>query len=282
MAWYYLKISKNISVLLKEVKNISLIDRLEISFQVVPTNWNNQLAHINKYLVTCDFGFRDLITMTGDMCFSSLLKYRAALELSEIFESLDNLEKSIYYKSIGEKIKNSLEKTFANDQGMLIASTEISNQPDVWSTAFAVYINALDKDAKEKACIALTNAFKNGTLAMEGNIRHVLTTDDYSKTTAWEKSGVGKNIYQNGAYWGTPTGWVCYAIAQQDTILAHTLAKEYINYLRKTDFRLNKPINGGPFECIYPPTKYYQNPIYMTSVTCPYAAFKLLGFGSIG
>ena len=276
MAYCYLQISNDFSVLKDKVNNISLIDRLEISFQVVPTNWSNQLVHVNSSQVTCDFGFRDLITITGDVCFGSVLKYRAALELSEIFKILNNKEKSAYYKNIGIKIKVSIGKIFANDQGMLLASTGISNQPDVWATAFAIYVDALEEGTKANACIALTNAFKNGTLATEGNIRHILTCDDYSVTSAWEKSLISRNKYQNGAYWGTPTGWVCYAIAQHDTVQAQILAKEYINHLRKTDFRLNKQLNGGPYECFYPADGYYKNPVYMTSVTCPYAAFKLL------
>jgi hypothetical protein len=278
MAWYYLEKTRDFAVLLKKINNISLIDRLEISFKVVPAHWQNQLVHIDKSFITCDFGFRDVIIMSGDVCFGSLLKYRAALELSWIFGQLGNPEKSDHYTRIAEKIKDSLAGTFTTADGMLKASTGTSNQPDVWATAFAVIIGALDRKANEKACTVLANAYRNGTLAMKGYIRHVRTTDDYSKTTAWEKSLAGKNTYQNGAYWGTATGWVCYAIAQQDTLLAHTLAKEYINFLRKTDFRLNRSGNGGPYECIYPPADYYQNPVYMTSVTCPYAAFKLSGF----
>ena len=280
MAYCYFKSSGDSSVFYKKINGTSLIDRLEISFQIVSVNRNNQLVHVSKSLLTCDFGFRDLITITGDVCFGSVLRYRATKELSEIFRSLNNILKSDYYSQIGENIKKSIGKVFGNEQGILLASTESSNQPDVWATAFAVYVDALDEDIKEHACIALSEAYKNGSMAIEGNIRHVPTTDDYSATTAWEKSVVIKNRYQNGAYWSTPTGWVCYAIAQYDPLLAHNLAKEYIMHLRKMDFRLGNSNHNGPYECLYPADGYYKNPVYMTSVTCPYTVFNLLGYKS--
>ena len=79
----------------------------------------------------------------------------------------------------------------------------------------------------------LADAYKKGYLAFNGNIRHILTTDDFNDSTAWESSLAKKNTYQNGAYWGTPTGWICYAISKADFSLAQKLANEYIDDLRK-------------------------------------------------
>jgi hypothetical protein len=154
----------------------------------------------------------------------------------------------------------------------LHASTGKSHQGDVWGTALAVYFGMLEGRDLQNACNALSLAFKNGTLAFKGNIRHILTTDDFNDKTAWEFSGSSRNTYQNGAYWGTPAGWVCYAIAQVDRQLAKKLAAEYISDLRETDFRKGKGY-GGPYECFYPPD-YKQNPVYLTSVSCPFAVFK--------
>jgi hypothetical protein len=42
-----------------------------------------------------------------------------------------------------------------------------------------------------------------------------------------------KNTYQNGAYWGTPTGWVAYAIHHSSPRLAKQLATEYIDELKE-------------------------------------------------
>jgi hypothetical protein len=273
MAWYYIDSKSDPAVLDQYINNINLFNRLELAFEAVPAHPDNEMAFISDSLPTCDFGFRDIIGMTGEVCFGSLLRYRAALEMSELCHQKGDTQKSQKYRAIAKKIKDNLVTVFTDSRGLLRASTGKSHQPDVWATAFAVYIGALEGSNRERACNALAKAYQAGTLAMEGQIRHVLTTDDYDSTTAWEKSGAGKNTYQNGAYWGTPTGWVCYAIARVDKTTATKLATEFIDHLRKTDFRVKGPEHGGPYECIYPPTGYKQNPVYMTTVTCPLAVF---------
>ena len=76
----------------------------------------------------------------------------------------------------------------------------------MWATAFAIYIGALDGSKANRASVELSRAYRAGTMAMEGQIRHILTTDDFSASTAWEKALAGKNSYQNGAYTTTVTG----------------------------------------------------------------------------
>jgi hypothetical protein len=274
MAWYCVGLAKDPEVLDRIINQCKLITRLELAFEAVPINPESGLAVISDSMPTCDFGFRDVIGMTGEVCFGSLLRYRAASELADLWKHLGNSAKSESYQSIAKRIRSSLIPVFADNRGMLRASTGKSRQPDVWATAFAISIGALDSPNCKKACSALAKAYLEGTLAMEGQIRHVLTTDDFDSTTAWEKSLAAKNTYQNGAYWATATGWVCQAINMVDQPAARKLAKEYIDHLRKTDFRLKGPDNGGPYECIYPPSGYKQNPVYMTSVTGPLAAFR--------
>jgi hypothetical protein len=274
MAWHYLNQKKDPAILDQLVNNISLLHRLEMAFTAVPAHTDHEMAFISDSLPTSDFGFRDAVSMTGEVCFGSLLRYRAALEMAELVRQHDESGKSEKYRTIAKKIKENLVPVFADGRGLLRATTGISRQPDVWATAFAVYIGALDGTGREKACRALLSAYQAGYLAMEGQIRHVLTTDDFDSTTAWEKTFARKNTYQNGAYWGTATGWVCFAIYQVDQSAACKLAAEFVVHLRKTDFRIPGRDQGGPYECVYPPTGYKQNPVYMTTVTCPLAVFK--------
>jgi len=125
-----------------------------------------------------------------------------------------------------------------------------------------------------KTCQFLASSYKKGYLAYNGNIRHILTCDDFNDSTSWEISLAKKNTYQNGAYWGTPTGWVCYAIAKADKDIARQLANEYIGDLRLNDYRKGDEFEA-PYECFHP-SGHKQNPVYLTSVTCPYAVFKRL------
>ena len=201
----------------------------------------------------------------------SLLKYKAALELAEVFEKKGAHKKVSFYKTIAAEIKKEIPLTFADGRGMLLASTGKSKQADVWSTVLAVYYGILEGDEMVKTCTFIRDAYLKGDLAKNGNIRHVLISDDYSESSAWEKSLASKNSYQNGAYWGTPLGWACDAIARVDIDAAKKLAKEYIDDLRKEDFRKGSGF-GAPWEC-YNADKP-QNSVYLTTVASPYIVFK--------
>ncbi|MGC4034765.1 MAG: hypothetical protein QM764_02315 [Chitinophagaceae bacterium] len=273
MAFFYIKAKGENSILLQQINGIKLIDRLEIAFNVPPSHESNQIVYTTDEIRGVDFGFRDAITITGDLCFTSILKYKAAVELSILFSKINQKNKAILYKNIADKIKNAIPALFSDSRGMLLASTGKSRQPDVWATALAVYYNILSGDAQTTASGFLAESYSKGLLSYNGNIRHVLTIDDYDSTTAWEKTSVAKNSYQNGAYWGTATGWVCFAIAKTNLTLARQLAKEYISDLKKNDFR-NGAGSGAPFECFHAPG-YEQNPLYLATVSCPYSVFKL-------
>ena len=185
---------------------------------------------------------------------------------------MDKPTDAAHYRDDAKRIRSAIESTFALDNGLYRASTGLSGQPDVWGTAYGVYIGAFNQTRTRTACQALANAYHAGTLAWHGNIRHVLTSDDFSPTTAWQKTDVPKNRYQNGAYWVTPTGWVCYAIAKVDRPAAQQLAHEYVQELREGDFRKG-PEFGSPWECMHPDGGHKQNPVYLASVTGPLAAF---------
>ncbi|MDP4128925.1 MAG: hypothetical protein Q8939_02090 [Bacteroidota bacterium] len=272
MGYYYVKNNDDKRILEQEVKGIKLIERMEIAFQVPPCHAGNGIVYTTDNFRGVDFGFRDAEEITGDLCFTSILKYRASKEMAELSELMGNKSKSESYRNIAEKIKKALPVLFADNRGMLRASTGKSGQADVWSTALAVYFGMLNGKRQQTACEALAHAYENKSLAFKGSIRHVLTTDDFNDTTSWEYSLSAKNTYQNGAYWGTPTGWVCYAIAKVDKRAARNLKAEYIEDLRETDFRKGKGF-GGPYECFYPPD-YKQNPVYLTTVSCPYGVFR--------
>lgn len=275
MAYSYVKQSADEKLLLSEINGIKLIDRLEMACKVPPVRNGSPVVYADDIYRGVDFGFRDVIKITGDLCFPSLLKFQASKELSWLFEKMGDKTKSEKYKTVADTLKNKIPALFYNGEGMLLASTGKSCQPDVWGTALAVYLGVLEGEMLKKTCFRLTEAYRNGTLAYQGNIRHILTSDDYSELSAWEVSLAPKNTYQNGAYWGTPTGWVCYTIAKTDRKMAQKLASEYIRELRTNDYRRGDGY-GAPYECFHP-SGHKQNPVYLTSVTCPYAVFKLMG-----
>ncbi|MEO6948527.1 MAG: hypothetical protein ABI123_02770, partial [Ginsengibacter sp.] len=78
MAYWYVKSTSDSKLLLKEVSDVRLIDRLEIAFKVPPARQDNDVVNTNSSFRGVDFGFRDAIEITGDLSFASILKYRAA------------------------------------------------------------------------------------------------------------------------------------------------------------------------------------------------------------
>jgi hypothetical protein len=272
MVHYYVKKTNDYQFLLKEINGLRLIDRLKLAFHVPPST-STHLVYATEALRGVDFGFRDAQTITGQLCFPSLLKYQAANQLAEMLRNLKRQEADKYI-AIARSIKENIPLVFMDERGMLRASTERSQQADVWSTALAIYWGILEGENLNKSTQMLTKAYKDGTLSYKGNIRHVLTTDDFNEKTAWELSLSPKNTYQNGSYWGTPTGWVCYAISKVDRTAAQSLANEYIDELRENDFRKGESF-GAPYEC-FNKEGITQNPVYLTSVACSLVVFKKL------
>lgn len=272
MVDYYINDTKDLNILQQEINGSRLIDRLEIAFKVPPSRLNDQIVYTNEDYRGVDFGFRDAIYITGSLSYPSILKYRAALQLSSIFDKLENKSKAKNYRDIARQIKEAFPEIFLNENGMINASTGISSQPDVWATSLAIYLGLLDGHHALKAANHLTKAYKDGNLAYKGNIRHVIKGEDFDETTTWESGIVAPNQFQNGAYWGTPVGWVSYTINTVDPIMATQLIKEYIAELKESDFRLGSDFYG-PYECFYPPS-YTRGPVYLTSVSAPYIVLK--------
>ena len=271
MAYEYVRSSKDLNMLNQLVNGQKLIDRLILAFKVVPVKMNNPLVYTTDDFRGVDFGFRDVISMTGSLAFPSILKYRAAIQLSVLLTNLKRRDEALEFAKIGSELKSAIPDTFLDNRGMLNASTKKSKQPDVWSTVLAIDFGILDGEQAKQTGAYLRDAYMEGYLAKNGNIRHILIPDDYNDSTAWESSLADKGSYQNGGYWGTPIGWVCAAIARADVEAARKLAAEYIHELRKEDFRKG-PSFGAPWECYN--SNGPQNPVYMTTVTCPLVAFR--------
>ncbi|MBT3274263.1 MAG: hypothetical protein HN368_13990 [Spirochaetales bacterium] len=256
-----------------------IIDRLELAFSVPIVDEESGLVWCSENERGVSFGFTDIVMHTEKLLFCSILRFRAAVQLAELYSLINEHEKAMQYRLCAEGIAGQVRIAFHHESGFLCSSTGSSAQPDVWGSAFAIYSGILDESQVRKAALTLLNAVKSGTIAWKGNIRHVPTDWDFSETTAWERTvnNYPINTYQNGAYWGTPTGWVCYAIAEVDEAAARALALEYVEELREGDFRRGDEF-GSPYECFHADGDYHQNPVYLTSVSCPLAAFQRLGW----
>lgn len=271
MAYLYVKSFSKTSELSKKINGVKLINRLEQAYQMPPSDTQSHLIQVDESNRGVDFGFRDAIYITGKLCYASLLKYQAANQMAYLFTKMGNKSKAYAYQQEAKLLNRSIISTFIDARGMLRASTGTSGQADVWATSLAINLGVLTGKSRLKAAQYLRDAYVKGELSQKGNIRHVVQSDDFSAISAWEKSVVPINTYQNGAYWGTPVGWVCQAIAYVDLPSAQKLAKEFIQELREGDFRKGESF-GSPWECFN--DKLTQNPVYLTSVAVPLIIFK--------
>ena len=279
MAWRMVVEYNRPDLLGTNIDGVDLLTRLDMAFAVPSADGDTQLVYCDEEKRGVSFGFTDIVVHTGYLLFCSLLRFRAAKQLAQLHE-LQGVQQSTHaYRTVAQTASEYIRATFTLDSGLLKASTGKSAQPDVWGSAFAVYCDLGTREQQRHICQALADALRQGTIAWRGNIRHVPTDCDYSSDSAWEQV-VGhraKNRYQNGAYWNTPTGWVCYAVAQVDEEAARQLALDYTEELREGDFRRGEEF-GAPYECIHPEGDHRQNPVYLTSTTCPLAAFQRLGW----
>lgn len=271
MAYEYVKQSKDVSILNQSIRGISLFQRLMLAFNAVPINPTNQLVQVEESNRGVDFGFRDAIHITGDLCFTSLLRYQALQQLAELYQLRGNSVEYHRMKLSARNLKKQIVRVFQDSRGMLKASTSKSAQADVWSTVWAVYLGVLVGEDAKKASRTLSQAYSKNGLAYRGAVRHVLKSDDFSKNSAWEGSLVKKDTYQNGAFWSTATGWVAYTLSLTQMSQAKQLIGEFIQDLKLGDFRKGKDY-GAPWECFTSTSQ--QNPVYMTSVSVPYQVLQ--------
>ncbi|NOX96513.1 MAG: hypothetical protein GXO98_00310, partial [Nitrospirae bacterium] len=200
MAFHYFQKTGDRSIFSREINGFILLERLERAFAVPPCEENTGIVVTSEKDRGVNFGFFDAVYQTGHLLFASLLRFKAALNLGYIFERLGETRKAREYRKEADSIKKNIPAIFATSSGWLNATTGICKQHDVWGTAYAVYIGVLEGEVKKRALYAIRDAYRAGSLSCRGNIRHILTTENFSENSAWEKALPKINTYQNGAY----------------------------------------------------------------------------------
>ncbi len=272
------RVPREVAFLEVQIADVTVFERLERAFACPTTDPETGLAQTTEADRAVGFGFCDAETHTGKLLFASLLRYRAAGELAELAKALGRRARAASYRQVQRTIRANLARTFgdpASRDGWLLASTGLSSQPDVWGTLFALHLGVLDRTQAADACKTVADAVKRGTITLEGGVRHVPTDLDFSKTTAWERSMVPLNTYQNGGYWHTASGWLIAVLWKQDRPLALQVFREMLAHLRAQDFRKG-PGYGAPWECYGHNGQARQNAVYMASVALPYGILKRL------
>lgn len=260
----YVRQTGDTAILQKVCNGVTLAHRLEAAFEAYNIDPDTGLCHSDSRRYTVDWGFVDTIRKSGLLAFSSLLRYRAGRALQRLLD-----HKAATYDAACETIKASLRQHLYDPRtGWLYSATGTGHQHDVWATAYALYLGVLEE---EKTFLALKAAYLDGTAVKNGYVRHILTDEDHSPTSAWECTPVELGRYQNGGYWATATGWYARGLYNHDPALGEAMVADF---LRHTDaYR----VEGSPYEWINTDTTVVDGRHYGTSGVLPYVAFMDLG-----
>ena len=264
LAGFYIRQSGDRAILNNIYKGRSLAERLEKAFagyQIAP---ETGLCRSEDRRYTVDWGFVDCVKKTGLLLMASLLRYSAAHTLETLFAA--DVEKQAYYRQRADQIAENILKIFYDEAtGWLYSATGMGRQHDVWATAYAVYLGVLQEP---KTLERMAQAYQNQTVTANGYIRHILLTEDFSETSAWEYAQAPYNTYQNGAYWATPLGWYAVALYQYDPVLADKILGEFVQHTEKY------LALGAPFEWINRDTADFSGRHYGTSGVLPYVGLR--------
>ena len=225
-----------------------------------------------------DWGFSDAESKSGKLLFPTVLKYQAAGRLARLFEAAGEPAKAKVYRDDAVRIKAAIPKVFfhaapGSSDGWLHSATEVGNQPDVWGSAFAVYCGAVEGTIARKVAQSLNRAFREKTGIRQGCVRPILTTDKVNQG-GWQISISKVGTYQNGGYWGMPTGWAIAAIATVDPGAAAGMARDFV-----ANWRAHMRPDGitEAWEWANPDTGENSNPLYVATIALPYLSLKEAG-----
>ena len=267
----YLRQSSDYEILDTKYNGLLLLNRLEYAFAGYNIDDESGLCYSDAEKHTVDWGFVDTIKKSGKLLMASLLRYNAACALERVFEHRGDNTKQNYYFALAQKIRTNVMDVFYDaETGWFYSATGIGHQHDVWATAYAVF-SGITLD--ERTLSALSNAYADGKAVVDGYVRHILTDEDFSNSSAWESAVSTHNEYQNGAYWATPTGWYAYALYKRNGTVE--LLEEFLCHTAKNAHR------GALFEWMDALGEQVSGLNYGTSGVLPYVGAKRI-FEEIG
>jgi len=218
---------------------------------------NDGLVYIDPNKPHSPYGFTDCIAKTGSLLFSSLLYWEACREMAELYMKIGRGSDSAKYLERSERIEENTDALWCDEAGLYYAASIDCRQLDIWGNAYLIYIGFPCEHREEIINFLTENVHR---YLWRGQVRHLL------KGQYWERllTSVPAETYQNGAYWGTASGWIIYAVAQQDSNLASQIFIDLVD-----DYRFN-----GTCECIN--IGYRKLPDYVVSATNPLGAVRRL------
>ncbi len=233
----------------------TILDSLVRTMKAVPRNPANGLVHIQQEgYDRCPYGFTDTVRKQGDELFCSLLYIQACRQLADLMEAARRTEEANQWRRESKRLEPLVRTTFWDQSiGLFRAATLNCRQPDLWGSAFAVYLQVATPEQSRIIAGYFKEHYRE--IVQCGQIRH-LPGGMY-----WD-AACPRDTYQNGGFWATATGWFVYVLDLVDPKLADQTMIDMVN-----DFR-----RRGVTEWILDSRTAVRN--YIASATMPLAGVR--------
>ncbi len=241
-----------------------ILPDLARTFATVPVEPATGLVWIDRAAPHTAYGFTDSIAITGRHLFCSLLRFEACGILADLSERFGHNAES--WRQQAAQIRKNLDLFWSPDQALFLAGSQDCRQADVWGSAYACVIGAVD-DAR-RDMIAASLFAKRERYLLRGQVRHLLLPEFWQRLIGAEE-WAGPGRFQNGPYWGTATGWVAEVLEHAAPGCGVALLRELV-----ADFAAH-----GVWECIGE-DGYARVANNLSSACLPYASWRKLCRGS--
>jgi len=240
----------------------SLLPALRRTLGTVPVEPETGLVWIDPATPHTAYGFTDTIAITGRHLFCSLLRLEAWETYARLATELGNPAEAADATREAQRVRAHLGLLWSEEHRLFFAGSHDCRQADVWGSAYACAIGAVDASRRRE--IAQTLLAQRDRFLLRGQVRHLLLPEFWQRRVVvadWSAPG----CFQNGPYWGTATGWVAEAFELVAPGQGLALLEELV-----ADFTAN-----GVWECIGP-NGYTRVANNLSSACLPYAAWKKL------
>ncbi len=230
-------------------------DQLIKALNAVPRNPANGLVQIKPGgYDRCPYGFTDTVRKQGDELFTSLLYCEASRQLADLLDAAQRPDDAKHWRAEADRTAASIRTVFWDaNVGLFRAATVQCKEPDLWGSAYAVYLGVASKE--QAATVARYFKQHYSEIVCRGQIRHL------PGGVYWE-AACPKDEYQNGGFWATPTGWFVYTLDLVDSTLADRIVFELVRELRR----------NGYAEWVFGEKRGVQN--YLANVALPIAGIQ--------
>ena len=232
-----------------------IIDRLVKTMEAAPRNPKTGMVHIRPQgWDRCPYGFTDTVQKQGDELFTSLLWIEAARRLADLLIVVDRQEAAGRWRAEADRVAGDVSRVFWDDKlGLFRAATLKCREPDIWGSAFAVYLGVANREQSVRIATYFKDHYKE--IVEHGQVRHL------PDGVYWE-AACARDTYQNGGYWATPVGWFVYTLDLVDAKLADQTVLDLV-----ADFQ-----KRGVTEWVHGDRTAVKN--YIASATTPLAGVR--------